>query len=171
MTWSLARSLHSRATYTHAMTRSVASWLFTRRWLLFAAALTIALGLASRAFLHGPPAKIMGVALYATLVYWLVRTALPRGDRGIPSRASSLVAPAVVALAISWAVESLQLTPVPAKLSAIHPILRHVFGEVFNATDLIWYSIGVVAGTLIELSLRAAIRRAPANPRPGADYP
>lgn len=129
--------------------------MMPRRWLLLAAALTIAIGLASRAFLHGSPAKITGVALYATLVYWLVRAAFPRAELADashpPSRLSVFIAPAAVSLAISWGVEFLQLTPLSARLSAVHPVLRLVFGEVFSATDLIWYAIGVVAGVLVDV--------------------
>lgn len=150
------------------MPRSLATRLLSRRWPLTAAALTIALGLASRAFLHGPAAKITGVALYATLIYWLVRTVIPRSDRAEQPQASSpaapdVAAPALVALAISWGIEFLQLTPIPARLSAMHPVLRLIFGEVFSVTDLIWYALGVTAGVLIELSLRAATRRAPST--------
>lgn len=151
------------------MARSLASWLFIRRWRLLAAALTIGLGLASRAFLHGPAAKITGVALYATLIYWLVRAFVPSSDRTEQPQASSLAAPALIALAISWGVEFLQLTPLPARLSAMHPVLRLIFGEVFSVTDLIWYALGVSAGVLIELSLRAATRRAPASRLPRVD--
>lgn len=143
------------------MTRSLVRRLVARRWLLLAAALTIALGLASRAFLHGPPAKVIGVALYATLVYWLVRAAYPRPSHAdalgppsrLPTRASALAIPAALALATSWGVEFLQLTPIPATLSAMHPVLRLIFGEVFNTTDLIWYALGVAAGVVIELCL------------------
>lgn len=139
----------------------------SRRWLVLAAALTIALGLASRAFLHGAPAKITGVALYATLVYWLVRAAFPRvecADMSRPPsrfspRASGFIAPAAVALAISWGVEFLQLTPISARLSAVHPVLRLIFGEVFSTTDLIWYAIGVVAGVLVD----ACVQRRPSS--------
>lgn len=152
------------------MTRSLASWLFTRRWLLLAAALTIALGLASRAYLHGLPAKIMGVALYATLVYWLVRTIVPRCDRTNPTDDRSLAPSAGIALAISWGIELLQLTPIPAVLSAAHPVLRLIFGEVFSAADLIWYALGVAAGVLIELSLAAPGRRRASDP-PGVRHP
>ena len=146
------------------MAPSLASWLTSRRWLFLAAALTIAIGLASRAFLHGAPAKITGVALYATLVYLLVRAAFPRAKRADashpPSRLSVLIAPAAVALAISWGVEFLQLTPLSARLSAVHPVLRLVFGEVFSATDLIWYAIGVVAGVLVDVCFQRRPSRA-----------
>ncbi|MCC6230586.1 MAG: DUF2809 domain-containing protein [Phycisphaerales bacterium] len=142
------------------MTRSFAPWLFTRRWLILAAVLTVAFGLASRALLPATPAKVAGVALYATLVYWLVRATAARRDVVGACKASALVAPAALALAISWGVEFLQLTRIPATLSALHPVLRLVFGEVFSATDLIWYAIGVVAGALLEFGVRRAGREA-----------
>ncbi len=147
------------------MTRSLVKWLMARRWLLLAAALTVALGLASRALLHGPPAKVIGVALYATLIYWLVRAAYPRPSHADasgtssrpPTRALSFAIPASLALAISWAVEFLQLTPISAKLSATHPVLRLIFGEVFSTTDLIWYALGVAAGVLIDFIIQRRI--------------
>ena len=154
------------------MPRSLASWLLARHWPLLAATLTIALGLASRAFLHGPPAKITGVALYATLIYCLVRAAQPRPTPSPPSSITPATSPphaaehrqspfraSMWALAISWGVEFLQLTPLPSTLSAMHPVLRLVFGEVFSPIDLIWYAIGVALGLAIELGARAAIRR------------
>lgn len=115
-----------------------------------AAAFTIAAGLACRSWLHGAPAKVGGVALYAALVYWLVRIA----QRPAPDAARyvTTLRAAAIALAISWGVEFLQLTPIPARISAVHPLLRLIFGEVFSTTDLLWYPIGVAAVYVVDLA-------------------
>lgn len=111
-----------------------------------AALVTIALGLLARASLTGLPAKVLGVALYATLVYWVVVCVAP----ALPVGRVSLVA-----LALCFAVELAQLTPIPAALSARHPLLRLVFGTTFSAWDLPMYAAGVLlAAALHRLALR-----------------
>ena len=104
-----------------------------------AAFVTLAAGLGARAFLDGAPAKILGVALWATLVYWLVACGAPSGR---PVRV------ALLTLAISWAVELAQLTSVPAALSARHVLLRMIFGTTFSAWDLPMYAGGVALGAV-----------------------
>jgi len=105
------------------------------------AAATLAAGLAARAVLSGWAAKILGVALWATLVAWLVAFVSPSSR---PGRA------AIVALAISWAVELAQLTPVPAALSARHVLLRLIFGTTFSVWDLPMYGAGVLLAWALE---------------------
>lgn len=105
------------------------------------AVLTLLAGLGARAFLSGAPAKILGVALWATLVYCLVAFVAPSWR---PRRV------AILALAISWAVELAQLTPGPAALSARHALLRMIFGTTFSAWDLPMYAGGVALGALVH---------------------
>lgn len=108
-----------------------------------AAAVTLGAGLAARRFLDGAPAKILGVALWATLVYWLVAFCAPSWR---PTRV------ALLALAISWAVELAQLTPVPAALSARHVVLRMIFGTTFSVWDLPMYVGGVALGLGLHIA-------------------
>lgn len=115
-----------------------------------AAAATLASGVAARRFLTGAAAKILGVALWATLVYWLVAFCAPAWR---PRKV------ALLTLAISWAVELAQLTPVPAALSARHVLLRMVFGTTFSAWDLPMYLGGVLLAA--GLHALAARRRGP----------
>ena len=106
-----------------------------------AAFVTLGAGLAARAFLDGAPAKILGVALWATLVYWLVAFCAPTW------RVAQV---ALSTLAISWTVELAQLTPVPAALSARHVLLRMIFGTTFSAWDLPMYVGGVALGAVVH---------------------
>jgi hypothetical protein len=118
----------------------------TRGLALLAAALTVAGGLAVRSVLDGFWAKYLGVGLWAVCVYALVVAAAPRLK---PGRA------ALVALAISWAVEFFQLTPIPAKLASVHPWFRLVFGEVFGWGDLPAYAAGVLIAALVHRATRS----------------
>jgi len=112
-----------------------------------AAVVTLAAGLAARAFLDGAPAKILGVALWATLVYWLVVFCAP----GWSIRRVS-----ILTIAISWAVELFQITPIPEALSARHVLLRMIFGTTFSAWDLPMYVGGVLLGAAAHRLLRGA---------------
>jgi len=106
-----------------------------------AAVVTLGAGLGARAFLDGAPAKILGVALWATLVYWLVAFCAPTWrSRRV----------AVLTLGISWAVELAQITSVPAALSAKHVLLRMIFGTTFSAWDLPMYAGGVALGVVVD---------------------
>ncbi len=116
---------------------------------------TIAAGLAARALLDGPLAKYLGVALWATLVYWLVLLARP----GMSVRAA-----AIVTLAISWAVEFAQLTPVPAWLSSQHIILRLIFGTTFHPPDLPALLAGVALAAAAHPLLAPVLARRPVYP-------
>jgi len=110
--------------------------------LLFA----IAAGLAVRYGLAGFWSKYGGVALWASAAYagvLLIRPAL------------SLARAAALALAISWGVELLQISPIPAYLSSKHIILRLIFGTSFSVRDLPAYAVGV----LLAAALDAATRR------------
>ncbi|MGW4027482.1 ribosomal maturation YjgA family protein, partial [Streptomyces sp. NPDC005009] len=54
-----------------------------------------------------------------------------------------------VALAVSWGIEFLQLTGVPAELSRHSTAARLVLGSTFDAPDLFWYTIGAITGWLL----------------------
>ncbi|MFE2323320.1 DUF2809 domain-containing protein [Streptomyces sp. NPDC059385] len=121
----------------------------TRAAAVVAAALTVGAGLAIRAMTAGDVAKYGGDALYTVLLLTLVVAAAPRLS---PARA------AAIALAASWAVEFLQLGPVPAELSRRSTLARLVLGSTFNAPDLAWYTVGAAAGWLVHSALRRARR-------------
>ncbi len=106
---------------------------------------TIALGLLTREVLTGAPAKYLGVALWATSVYFLLLTMAPR------MRSATALA---LCLFISWSVEFAQLTDIPRYLSSLHPLLRLIFGEVFHAPDLLALTLGALAAWAIWLLLR-----------------
>ncbi|MFZ3467841.1 DUF2809 domain-containing protein [Streptomyces sp. 4.24] len=115
-----------------------------------AAVVTVGAGLGLRAVGAGDAAKYGGDALYTVLVLALVVLAAPRVT---PLRA------AASALAISWAVEFLQLTAVPAELSRHSAVARLVLGSTFNPPDLFWYAVGAAAGWLVHAALGAAAGR------------
>ena len=104
----------------------------------------IALGLLSRAVLSGAPAKYLGVALWAMSVYFLLL---------VISRRMRPVHALLWCLVISWGVELAQMTDVPRRLSSMHPLLRLVFGEVFNPADLVALAAGSVAAWAVWVML------------------
>ncbi|GAA3253658.1 DUF2809 domain-containing protein [Streptomyces labedae] len=119
----------------------------TRLLAAVAALVTVGAGLGLRAVATGDVAKYGGDALYTLLILTLVVLLAPRST---PARAAG------IALAVSWAVELLQLTGLPAGLSARSTAARLVLGSTFNAPDLFWYAVGACAGWL---ALRAVARR------------
>lgn len=112
--------------------------------------LTIAAGLAVRAALSGFWAKYLGVGLWAVAAYVATLCVTPRLP---PPRT------ATIALVISWGVELAQLTPIPGRLSSVHPFVRLIFGEFFSPYDLIALAIGVLAAW----AAHTAARRPPAS--------
>ncbi|MEV0846242.1 DUF2809 domain-containing protein [Streptomyces sp. NPDC049954] len=109
-----------------------------RRWAVLGAVLTIALALGSRAVApDSAVTKYGGDALYTVLLMTLVVAVAPRLGDG---------AAALVALALSWAVELLQLADWVGDLSARSTAARLVLGSTFNAPDLLWYVAGAAAG-------------------------
>ncbi|MGW5509162.1 ribosomal maturation YjgA family protein [Streptomyces albogriseolus] len=112
-----------------------------------AALVTVGAGLGLRAVATGGVAKYGGDALYTLLILTLVVLLAPRTT---PARAAGL------ALAVNWAVELLQLTGLPADLTARSTAARLVLGSTFNAPDLFWYAVGACAGWLV---LRGVTRR------------
>jgi hypothetical protein len=111
-----------------------------------AAVVTVGAGLGLRAVAAGNVAKYGGDALYTLLLFALVVLVTPR--------VTSLTA-ASSALAISWAVEFLQLSQVPAELSQRSTIARLMLGSTFNPPDLFWYAVGAAAGWLIHTAARS----------------
>ncbi|MFJ3145779.1 DUF2809 domain-containing protein [Streptomyces halstedii] len=116
-----------------------------------AAVLTVAAGLGVRAVSGGEVAKYAGDALYTVLIHTLVVLLVPRVR---PLTAAG------TALALSWAVELVQLTDLPAELSRHSTAARLVLGSTFNAPDLFWYAVGAALAWAVHTRLTA--RRAPA---------
>ncbi|MFJ8561244.1 DUF2809 domain-containing protein [Streptomyces microflavus] len=107
-----------------------------------AAVVTVAAGLAVRAGADGAFAKYAGSALYTVL---LIAFCAPRARP---------LAVAGTALALSWAVELLQLTGVPAEWSAHSTAARLALGSTFNAPDLLWYAVGAAAAWALHAGAR-----------------
>ncbi|MEU9591536.1 DUF2809 domain-containing protein [Streptomyces sp. NPDC048193] len=122
-----------------------------------AALVIVGAGTGLRAVSEGVVAKYGGDALYTLLLLALVVLAAPRAT---PWKA------AAVALAVSWGVEFLQLTDLPAALSRHSTVARLVLGSTFNAPDLLWYAVGAAAGWLVVALTRAA--RDPVTASPSA---
>ncbi|MFJ1735243.1 DUF2809 domain-containing protein [Streptomyces sp. NPDC088254] len=118
------------------------------RWAAAAAtAVTVGAGLGLRAVAAGEVAKYGGDALYTVLILTLVVLAAPRA---MP------LAAAGTALAVSWAVEFLQLSEVPSELSRHSVLARLVLGSTFNPPDLLWYAVGAAVGWLAHTALLRA---------------
>ncbi|MFF1442472.1 DUF2809 domain-containing protein [Streptomyces sp. NPDC058295] len=113
----------------------------TRLLAVGAALLTVVAGLGLRAGVSGGVAKYGGDALYTILIFTIVVLVAPR--------VTPLTA-AGSALAVSCAVEFLQLSQVPAELSQRSDLARLVLGTTFNALDLFWYVVGAVVGWLVH---------------------
>lgn len=116
----------------------------------FAGVLILVLGLGVRAVLSGWVAKYLGVALWSTLVYQLIVWVSPK----IRIRTALSLC-----IAISFAVELLQLTPGPMWLYGVHPAFALVFGTTFNAPDLPAY----VAGSALGAAVHWAILKVPSS--------
>ena len=123
--------------------------------LLAAAVVTIIIGLVVRGVLDGPLAKYLGVALYGTMMFWLVALMQPR---------AAAWRTALVAIAICWGVEFFQLTPIPAAVNQHVPLMRLVLGEHFSWWDLPTYSIGCVAAGLLHALMLRLSRPGPTPP-------
>jgi hypothetical protein len=98
-----------------------------------------------------------GTALYASAVYAGVVFLRPR-MRPLPAGAW--------ALGFCWAIEAFQLTGVPRRLSEYHILLRLIFGNAFDWTDVRWYPAGIVPLVVAHLAIRSRRRpRSTAAPR------
>lgn len=119
----------------------------SRWWCAAAVAVTIALGLGSRAVALP---KEVGDALYATMAFWGIAVIAPRARTwGI----------AIMALAWCFAVEFFQLVRAPW-LDAVRATTpgRLVLGQGFHAFDLVCYAIGVGVALGIDLAVRERSR-------------
>jgi hypothetical protein len=112
--------------------------------------LTVAAGLAARGLFDGAFAKVAGVVLYAVLIYELIVLIVPR---------MAVTTVAAAALAICWIIEFAQLTPGPAGLSGLHPVLGLVFGSTFSAWDLPAYTLGIFLAVVGDRLARSPRRR------------
>lgn len=104
------------------------------------AVVVVGAGLGLRGMAVGSVAKYGGDALYTLLLVALVVVVAPR--------VTPLTA-AASALALSWGIEFLQLSDVPAELSRRSAVARLVLGSTFNPPDLFWYAVGAATGWLL----------------------
>ncbi|MET8628027.1 DUF2809 domain-containing protein [Kitasatospora sp. NPDC004669] len=111
-----------------------------------AATLTVVAGLGVRAAVDGDVAKYAGDALYTVLVYTLVVLVAPTVR---PVRA------ALVAAAVSWAVELFQATGLPDAWGRRSGLVHLVLGSTFNPPDLAWYLVGAACAALLHRALSA----------------
>lgn len=125
------------------------AWWRQRVFATTAALLTLVAGLGCRAVFSGWVSKYGGVALWATLVYFLVLWVRPQ----LPVARAALLC-----LAISVAVELFQLTPVPRALYELHAAFALVFGTTFHAWDLPAYAAGALLGAAVQAAFRNSSR-------------
>ncbi len=129
-------------------------WLLARIRYLALAVGTIALGLAVhwRGGALSPDVRdILGDALWAAMVVWLIAAVAPAIR--LPWRAAA-------ALGVSYAVEFSQLFRFPALDALRRTTAGHlVLGSGFDPRDFASYAVGVLAAVLLERSIDG-IRRA-----------
>jgi hypothetical protein len=113
-----------------------------------AAGVFLAVALTIRALADGRLEQYSGTALYASMVYAGVLFLWPR---------LRPVSAGIAATAFCWAMETFQLTGVPAALSARSLLARLVLGVQFDPVDLLWYPAGVVP--LVALSVLIGVCR------------
>jgi hypothetical protein len=106
----------------------------------------IRLGTGSTLATTGALAQISGTALYASAFYGGLLFLWPRAKWTVLAAAT---------IGFCWAVEFLQITNVPARLSARSVAARLVLGERFDPKDLIWY----VGGALLAVGVHVVVRR------------
>ncbi len=94
----------------------------------------VGIGLLSQG-LPGLLGEVVSTALYATLVQVALLALLPR---------LTIVRASWMSLAWCWLLELAQLTTIPRQISALHPLLRLIFGTSFDAKDLAAYLLGVL---------------------------
>lgn len=122
---------------------------------------TIALGLLlqrTRTMLPPSAADVLGDALWAMMIAWLIGAIAP----GLPKWKRS-----IAALGFCWVVEASQLYHVPLLDAWRATTLGHLtLGTDFDPRDLAAYALGVVAAFLVEPALLrgvAALRPEPAG--------
>ncbi|MEL5990164.1 DUF2809 domain-containing protein [Microbacterium phosphatis] len=116
-------------------------------------AVVVAAGLAVSEFTPaGMVADAAGDALYAALVYLIAVFVAPRAA---PWKT------ALAALAWCVAVEFFQLTGLPEVWGAAFRPLMFVFGNVFAASDLAFYGLGIALACAIDVVSRSRVRAEP----------
>ncbi|WP_426623669.1 DUF2809 domain-containing protein [Leifsonia sp. McL0607] len=132
--------------------------------LLLVAVAVVAAGLTVHELAEGWAGAFAGDALYAVLLFVLVAIVTPRAHSAVVGG---------IALTVCVGVELLQLTGVPARLSAAIPGVELVLGSTFQATDLIAYALGAAVATVADLLVRrrAAGSSRDARTTPSADAP
>jgi hypothetical protein len=128
-----------------------------RWWLLVCVIAVIALGLASRKFpslFPGVLGKYPGDALWAMMVFGGLAIIQPR---------ASTVRLAVIAFAISCAVEFAQLYQVPWLNAIRATTIGHLaLGSTFSWFDIVAYAVGVLVASLVDVLLMRSRRGAQA---------
>lgn len=114
------------------------------------AVLTTAVGLVVHRFGTGIQGDIAGDALYAVLIYLIFVFLLPRRARSLP---------AAFAIIFCTAIEFLQLTGLPSKLTVIFPPAVLVFGAGFDQRDLLVYAFAVIGAMLLDMVISRLARR------------
>jgi hypothetical protein len=104
--------------------------------LVLSGMVVVAAGLTVSGVGDGPVADLMGDALYAALVWVVVAFLAVRWPASVVT---------VIAFAVCAAVETAQLTGVPAEVTSAWPPARYLLGTTFAAPDLVAYAAGAVA--------------------------
>jgi hypothetical protein len=121
-----------------------------------AAAATVVTGLGVHRFApDGAPSDLAGDALYALLVYLLSVVIVPR---------RAVWVPALLAAAWCTLIELFQLTGLPLAWGDRFPPVMLVLGTVFDARDLVVYTVTVLAAATAD-RLGGAVARARAERR------
>jgi Protein of unknown function (DUF2809) len=129
---------------TTTLARDAKAALSQRFPAAIAVMVTVIVGLTWRKVTGGEIAKFGGDALYATMIYAVLRLIRPHAGPALAALAACL---------ICWAVEFAQLTPFPAAASSRSGLARLVLGSTFNWSDCAAYPVGVLLGVLIHLAL------------------
>ena len=139
--------------------RSAAAPRIPRRLVAAAAVVMIlVLALGIRAVDDGALEQYSGTVLYASMIYAGLFVLWPAPP--VPA--------GVQAVGFCWAMELLQLTALPAALSARSSLARLVFGRQFDWVDVAWYPVGVVPLVLLTLLLRRRAAGSGASGGPGS---
>ncbi|MGZ4963392.1 MAG: ribosomal maturation YjgA family protein [Limisphaerales bacterium] len=124
-----------------------------RAWYLIAFVVTIVAGLASRRFSQVLPAllgKYPGDALWSLMVFF---------GLGIIFKQLSSLRLGFAALGFSFGIETLKLWQAPWLVSIRQTTLGHlVFGHVFSWQNLVTYTVGILAGLLVEVLFVRCLR-------------
>jgi len=120
--------------------------------LAIAAAAILAAGLATHYLLSGFLADALADGLYTALIAVVI---LLIGPRLRPWVAAS------AALALSAAVELLQLTALPAALAETVPFSRLILGTTFAPLDLVFYAVAALIVGVLDAAARRARRPSP----------